>query len=47
VDQRIKMAARYAAIEGGLSAGAYPGSTVDLDGEADYRVSGREVTSSG
>ncbi len=34
VDQRIKMAARYAAIEGGLSAGAYTGAVVATIGSA-------------
>ena len=34
VDQRIKMAARYAAIEGGLSAGAYTAAIVATIGSA-------------
>lgn len=34
VDQRIKMAARYAAIEGGLSASAYTGTVVATIGSA-------------
>ncbi len=34
VDQRIKMAARYAAIEGGLSAGVYTGAVVATIGTA-------------
>lgn len=34
VDQRIKMASRYAALEGGLSAGAYTGAVVATIGTA-------------
>ncbi len=34
VDQRIKMAARYAALEGGLSAGAYTATVAATIGTA-------------
>jgi len=38
VDQRIKMAARYAALEGGLSAGAYSAAIIATLGRSDEEV---------